>query len=341
MVRMFLGPDATGYSCIKIMKSDADDPRTTPDSERRKFLYNSKFSVQANLCDMWVVNTFQAGSGVTYYPPGSNSTTFTYMSVTIAQGTLWGFRNTAFPVLRYNVPLFDVKAKKGGGSNVYNQQMVAWTDSGAYYNGQGGFYAVGNFAQIGWAENMVLNNSLGNFTFGTPIVVTPNDTIDAFNKFRSRDKRLIVWNLPGNSDPVDDAPLLPPNGSKVIRINSQSMRMTKPGYDVDVATVQQLAFDNTRLPVKVIAAADIALPAGVSFFETGIALPETIALDVHFYSGSVVNYPSSPVNLDFGAEYWFDGTKIYFNATQAMRARCCILRTTARRPAAPSVCSGS
>lgn len=33
-----------------------------------------------------------------------------------------------------------------------------------------------------------------------------------------------------------------------------------------------------------------------------------------FYTGSVINYPSSP-------EYWFDGTKIYFDASQSMRAR--------------------
>ncbi|MGF6174733.1 hypothetical protein [Ensifer sp. 4252] len=148
MARIRIGNDYTGCGAFKVMKNNADDPYSTPDSERWKFLYNSKFGIQASLCDIWVVNTFQAGSGVTYYPPGSNSATFTYMSVTVAQGTLWGFRNIAFPTLRYNVPLFDVKAKKGGGSNVYNQQMVAWTDSSEYYHGQGGYYAVGNFAQL-------------------------------------------------------------------------------------------------------------------------------------------------------------------------------------------------
>lgn len=321
MVRTMIGIDSTGAACIKIMKSDADDPRTTPDSQRWKFLYNSKLGIQASLCDIWVVNTFQAGSGPTYYPPGSNSATFTYMSVTTAQGTLWGFRNTAFPTLRYNVPLFDVKAKKGGGSNRYNQQMVAWTDSGEYYNGQGGFYAVGNYAQIGWAENMVLNNNLGNFSYGTAIVVTPNDTIDVFNKFRSRDKRLNVWNLPGNNVAPDDAPVLAPNGTKTIKISSTELKIAKPGYNVDIATVQQMAFDASKLPVKVIAAGDIALPAGVSYYETGIPLPDTVALDVHFYDSATIMYPSNPQTLDFGAEYWFDGSRIGFEASKAMRAR--------------------
>lgn len=321
MVRTMIGIDSTGAACIKIMKSNADDPRTTPDSERWKFLYNSKLGIQASLCDIWVVNTFQPGSGYTYYPPGSNAATFTYMSLTVAQGTLWGLRNSAFPTLRYNVPLFDVKAKKGGGSNRYNQQMVAWTDSGEYYRGQGGYYAVGNYAQIGWAENMVLNNSLGNFAYGMPIIVTPNDGIDAFNKFRSRDKRLNVWNLPGNNVAPDDAPVLAPNGTKTIKISSSVLKIAKPGYSVDTATVQQMAFDASRLPVKVIAAADIAQPGGVSFYETGIPLPDTVALDAHFYDSATIMYPSNPQVLDFGAEYWFDGSRIYFDASKAMRAR--------------------
>ncbi|SDA39494.1 hypothetical protein [Sinorhizobium sp. NFACC03] len=321
MARIRIGNDSTGAGALKIMKNNADDPYSTPDSERWKFLYNSKFDIQASLCDIWVVNTFQAGNSVTYYPPGSNAATFTYMSVTVAQGTLWGFRNSAFPTLRYNVPLFDVKAKKGGGSNVYNQQMVAWTDSGEYYHGQGGYYAVGNFAQLGWVENMVLNNSLGNFAYGIPVIVTPNDGIDAFNRFRSRDKRVIVWNLPGNNAAPDDAPILAPNGTKTIKITSTETKIAKPGYNVDTATPQQMAMDPSKMPVKVIAAADIALPAGVSYYNTGVPLPDTVVLDVHFYDSATIMYPSNPQVLDFGAEYWFDGTNIGFNATKAMRAR--------------------
>lgn len=319
MVRTMIGVDSTGAGCIKIMKNNADDPRITPDSERWKFLYNSKVGIQANLCDIWVVNSYDGG--VTYYPPGSSASSFAHMSVITAQGTLWGFKNAAFPTLRYNIPLFDVKAKKGNGSNRYNQQMVAWTDNGAYYRGQGGFYAVGNFAQLGWCSGISLSNSLGYFPYGTMVIVTASDGIDAFNKFRSRDKRLFVWNLPGNNVAPDDAPILAPNGSKTIKITSTEVKVSKPGYNVDTATVQQMAFDDNRLPVKVIAAADIALPPGVSYFETGVPLPESVALDVHFYDSSVIMYPSNPQVLDFGAEYWFEGSRIGFEATKDMRAR--------------------
>ncbi|USJ24735.1 hypothetical protein [Ensifer adhaerens] len=327
MVRTMIGIDSTGAACIKIMKNDADNPRTTPDSDRRKFLYNSKFSVQANIADMELCNQISRpglndSAQYYYHPAGANSSNYQKCEGSGSGKSDWHYRNSAFPTLRYNVPLFDWKAKKGNGSNRFNQQMVAWTDSGAYYHGQGGFYEVGNARQIGWMQGFTGSVSqYGTMAYGTVAQITRFDTIDDFNKFQSRDKRLVVWNLPGNSDALDEAPPLAPNGTKTIRISSQAMKIAKPGYNVDTATVQQLAFDSTRLPVKVIAAGDIALPSGVSFYETGIALPDMIALDVHFYTGSVINYPSSPVNLDFGAEYWFDGTKIYFDATQAMRAR--------------------
>ncbi|MBD9621897.1 hypothetical protein IB279_02950 [Ensifer sp. ENS06] len=327
MARTFSGIDATGYACIKITKSDADDPRTTPDNQRWKFLYNSKFSIQANLADMELCNVISRpglndSAAYYYHPAGANAGNYEKCEGSGGGSSDWHYRNSAFPTLRYNVPLFDVKVKKGGGSNRYNQQMVAWTDSGSYYRGQGGFYAVGNYQQIGWVQGFTgAVSQYGSMAFGTVVKITRFDGIDAFNKFRSRDKRIVVWNLPGNSDPVDEAPLLAPNGSKVIKIAPDLMKAAKPGYNVDTATIRQLAFDNSRLPVKVIKAADIALPAGVSFFETGIQLPDMIALDVHFYSGAVIHYPSSPVDLDFGAEYWFDGSKIYFDATQAMRAR--------------------
>ncbi|OCP04992.1 MULTISPECIES: hypothetical protein [unclassified Ensifer] len=326
MVRTFFGLDTTGYPCIK-MTNDADDPRTTPDSERWKFRYNSKFSIQANFADMELCNVISRpglndSAVYNYHPAGSNSGNYQRCEGSGSGLSEWFYRNSAFPTLRYNVPLFDWKTKKGGGSNRYNQQMVAWADSGAYYRGQGGYYAVGNWAQVGWVQGFTGTVSqYGSMAFGALTRLYANDTIDGFNKFLSRDKRLNVWNLPGNSDPIDEAPPLPPNGSRIIQVSPNFVGASKPGYDVRTATVRELAFSNNRLPVKVIKAADIALPAGVSFYETGIALPDMVALDVHFYTGSVIHYPSSPVDLDFGAEYWFDGTKIYFDATQAMRAR--------------------
>jgi hypothetical protein len=221
------------------------------------------------------------------------------------------------------VPLFDWKQRKGNGSIRYNQNMVDWEDKGKYRSGRGGSYFTGNRDQGSWLINAseYSGGTSWSSDFCTAVFIDQQDDIDAFNPFSTRYRRLVVWDLPGDNTPIADAPNLAPNGAKTIRIASNAMKIAKPGYNVDIATYAQLAFDSTRLPVKVIRAADIALPSGQSFYECGFPVTDNVALDVHFYTGSTIMYPNNPVDLKFGAEYWFDGTRIYFDATQAMRAR--------------------
>lgn len=322
MPRTLIGNDSSGSGCIKIMKDLADNPYSTADSLRYKFLYNSKNNVQANLVDIQVVNVlFATGAGWIFYPAGSNSSTFTSMGSGYAAGTIWAYKNEYFPSLRYSVPLFDIKFKMAGGV-VYNQQMTQWQDKFDYYNGQGGSYKTGNGELFGWATGVNMS-AFGGATMpngGIFANITGNDGQTAFNKFLSRDKRIVTWNLPGNNVAVG-SPSLPPNGSKTLVIKSDQFKIAKPGYNVDTATGAQVAFDASNIPVKVLRSGDIALPAGVSYYETGVTLPDTVALDVHFYDGATITYPNNPKSVDFGATYWFDGSRIGFNATASMRAR--------------------
>ncbi|MDW9630369.1 hypothetical protein GOA75_10800 [Sinorhizobium meliloti] len=322
MTRTMIGRDSTGAGCVKIMKNDADDPRTTPDSQRSKFLYNSKYVLNASIAHIEVINSGFSGSTYQYFPAGSNSSNY---QKALGQGggeAWWFFRNSAFPKMKYNMPLFDVKATRTNTGR-FNQQRIQRRYSGKYYNDQGGYFFMGNWAQEPWVKNFSgVVSQYGSFPYGTFAHITISTLDDAYNRFQSRDKRLIVWNLPGNEDPSLEAPALAPNGAKNIIIRSDKMVIAKPGYNAETATEWQVAFDSRRVPVKVIAAADIAIPAGESFYETGITLPNTIALDVHFYTGSTIYYPWTPNLGDgVGADYWFSGSRIYFNASGAMRAR--------------------
>ncbi|MDX0218750.1 hypothetical protein GOC40_12175 [Sinorhizobium meliloti] len=322
MTRTMIGRDSTGAGCVKIMKNDADDPRTTPDSQRSKFLYNSKYALNASIAHIEVINSGFSGSTYQYFPAGSNSSNY---QKALGQGggeAWWFFRNSAFPKMKYNMPLFDVKATRTNTGR-FNQQRIQRRYSGKYHNDQGGYFFMGNWAQEPWVKNFSgVVSQYGSFPYGTFAHITTSTLDDAYNRFQSRDKRLIVWNLPGNEDPSLEAPALAPNGAKNIIIRSDAMVIAKPGYNAETATEWQVAFDSRRVPVKVIAAADIAIPAGESFYETGITLPNTIALDVHFYTGSTIYYPWTPNLGDgVGADYWFSGSRIYFNASGAMRAR--------------------
>lgn len=52
MPMLFDGIDYEGVPCLKITKDSADDPATTPDSEREKFAYNSKDGALAEIADI-------------------------------------------------------------------------------------------------------------------------------------------------------------------------------------------------------------------------------------------------------------------------------------------------
>jgi hypothetical protein len=316
-----IGPDSTGAGCLKITKSNADDPRTTPDSQRSKFLYNSKY-LNMEVADITVCNTF-GGQGIRTTPAGSTRNNFQTMEMGGVGESIWFYDRSFFPKLRYNVPLFDWKQRKGNGSIRYNQNMVDWEDKSKYRAGRGGSYFTGNRDQGFWMINgsEYSGGTSWSRPYCTAVFIDQDDDITAFNPFSTRYRRLVVWDLPGDNTPIADAPNLAPNGTKTIRFANNAMKIAKPGYNVDAANYAQLAFDSTRLPVKVIRAADIALPSGQSFYECGFPVTDNVALDVHFYTGSTIMYPNNPVALTFGAEYWFDGTRIYFNATQSMRAR--------------------
>jgi hypothetical protein len=323
--RTMIGIDSSGVGCIKIMKSSSDNPRTTPDSQRSKFLYNSKFDVQAQLADIATVNVPAAGSGFKYLPSGagpSNYTRFYEAESTGDGGVPQYFRNSYFNNLQYNLPLFDVKMKeKSTGYFVQNRYQRQY--SGKYYHNQGGYYISGNENEWGWYQNWYLGYSAGGtLSYGTRCTVTDRSP-DDYNPFSSPVKKLVLWNLPGDQSAIADKPGSSVSGKKSILISSTDFKIAKPGYDVDTATGQKLAFDASNRPVKAIASGDIAISAdGTTEFDTGFTLPSTVVADVHFYTGSTIYYPARPTDLDFGSRYYFSGSKIIFvNDGGAHRAR--------------------
>ncbi|CAN7446698.1 hypothetical protein LJR235_002870 [Pararhizobium sp. LjRoot235] len=320
MPRTLIGVDSTGIGCIKIMKSNSDDPRTTADTARSKFLYNSKFDVQPHI---WGFRDFNAGtSGLTYVPSGSNASNYEYA---VEQG-LYYVRNTLFGGLQYNMPVFDVKLVRNATWPVlrYKQNIFTRKWSGKYYNDNGGYYATLGASIEPWCSNFASGlSAFGTLAYGWFVEATTSDDNDNYNQDESRRQTIVLWNLPGNSGAITDAqPTTPTVGKRAVRITSTSLKIAKPGYDAATATGTQLAFDSTRNGMKIIAAADVSMPTGNSEYDTGIDLPDDVLADVHFYETGSIYYPSNPQNLEFGADYYFSGTKIKFvNGHSAGRAR--------------------
>lgn len=143
------------------------------------------------------------------------------------------------------------------------------------------------------------------------------------------DRQLTVWNLPGDETALLSPPQAPVPGQMTVQINSGQCRVSKAGYDVRTASRTQLVFDSVNRPLKVIYAADIAVPSGTTSLDMtpylrGIAVTGTLLADISAYQGGTLYFPTSPAtfNTNFGIQYIVSGVTVTLNNPYgACRAR--------------------
>jgi hypothetical protein len=331
MTRTLIGLDSTGVACVKITKGTFD-PVTTSDSLRERFYFNSKWTNQMETPEIEPLNYVPySGSSerVVRFPTGSTNATFSMMrrdgpgstgySVYYVRGPV------RYPLIRYDMPVFEILPILRSNGRYRSTFMVerqfgaAYGDAGVY----GGY--TGTPRRGEWKRRQeAFDNVTGfNLDYGLSYETSALSSSDQDSGY---DGTLIVYNLPGTNIPLD-GPTSPPSpvGKKTVQITSTQCRVAKPGYDVTTATPAQMAFDATGRPLNVIAADDIAIPTGTSFYSVGITLPDNTAIDLSCYNGgSSIYYPMrlSSNNAGYGVEYWVDGNLIRFNNTRtACRAR--------------------
>jgi hypothetical protein len=318
MPRTLIGLDYTGTACIKIMQSTADDPKTTPDSQSGKFRFNSKWAAQLRYQGSDFVSQL-GGAGSSYLPGGAGNSNFTRFSNKVSNnGQQYNFyRNSHFSGLEYNFPAFDVKyVSPSSGWYVGGRVSLAflgWQDrAGIYRQPQGG--------SVGWMENASVSGFGGGFfmSYGGEF---------RMNSEQPNNIKLLMWNLPADSSPIINQALSPVPGQMNVQITKNFCRVSKPGYDVRVATPSQMAFDSSSRPAKVIAADDILIPSGSSSYTVslpGVVISGELVVDIIFYQGSTVYFPSSPLSdeTQYGADYTVSGNSIIFsNPYGTCRAR--------------------
>lgn len=321
MTATLIGADYDGVQCVKIVKGNLN-PVTEPDGNVGSFLFNSKWA--ADIKVQYAEKTPYAG-GLVYTPSGSNVSTYQKVTyVGIGNQMNVAIKNSYFPDLPYQLPLYDLKIKRVADNKWIEVNRVRYQGEednlgreAAYWNTLDSGNSIWwlnythPFAQIGHVGNGIVFTGSVPGTDSTPF-----------------EKTVVVWRLPGNNVPIlDGAPLPPVVGQDSIRISDTGFRVAKPGYDVDTATATQLAFDSANRPASIIAGADISLPIGTTEYELNVAVPNSTVLDLYLYdSGGSVIFPMSPENGALVAEYWFSGTKLFIsNAVRACRARFIVL----------------
>lgn len=332
--RTFIGVDATGAACLKIMNDAADNPVTTPDSAVHKFRYNSKYDVIPEIAGLvypFDGPNYATGGGWVYYPSGRNHTNFDYAVRGLPSFPT--YREIApsmayYANLDYRDPLFMEFLQRPGDNEFVNTQTVT-INQGV---GNGGFVACGATAGAAWfggaqwvetgsswegtfPSNEAIWNTVGTVSGGQAAAqYPPYTTVTAF------------WNLPANNVPLNDAPTLTPvSGQKSIKINPGEFKVAKPGYSVDTATGSEVAFSSERRPVKIIKSGDVLLAGGGGTLsvDLGITVSDKMVAYVHCYvDGGAVYWPAHPLHPINGVTYRFSGQSIVFtNNNQTCRVR--------------------
>ncbi|MEQ1407785.1 hypothetical protein ABK249_22960 [Neorhizobium sp. Rsf11] len=326
MTRMRIGIDYEGVSCVKITKGTLP-PRTTLDSNRQAFLYNTKWEKNVRALALERA-PYTSGGGVE--PAGSSISSSNHYWYTVTGSVVTHvYKPSRYTSLDYLMPLVDVKPVSSSTLRYLEAQFV---QSSFGYQQRGQRWELirpsvyKDYRDISVAYGNVLVPYCWLFT---------NDYASEFNGRRFYS---VVWNLPGDETELVDPPAVAPvPGQKTIQINASHCRAAKPGYDVRTATPSQLAFDSSNRPVKIVRAADIAVPSGASEYDLGMTLPVNTVIDLHLYKGGTIYYPLNPADTSFGVQYWLEGTKIKFsNGSDACRARFMVLAFDDTPPTAGS-----
>ncbi|WP_440410605.1 hypothetical protein [Neorhizobium petrolearium] len=258
-----------------------------------------------------------ASAGVTgdyYEPAGSSAGTYKRATYTSFNQNIQIVRNTYFPGLVYDLPLFDMKIRRNADGHFIEQFRTRFQSGEDNLGREAGFYRTTvyglwylNLLTVGGGAGGVLDQH-----FGRPVGKCLRPEVPS-----GCEAFAIVWNLPGNDASIlDSEPLAPIAGQKVIDITRTACRVAKPGYDVRTATPTQLAFDSSRRPASVIKGGDIALPSGITEYELGFPVTANMVCDMILYDDVIV-FPMSQYGRSLIAEYWFSGTKLLINNTTA------------------------
>ncbi len=317
MTVTLIGFDYTDTPCIKITKGSYD-PATTKDSERHKFLFSSKWPNTASIGGVDTMTHVSGSGSKQFWPAGASKVTFTKARYEAYQI----YKKAHFPDLRYDLPMFSVqRRKKNGRMTIGGKKEVVDGEANAV-GWKGGYIAWGAFDSGPWAKGLGVWNvdpDDGNWTVGTGTVQILREGSGSF----------MPWNLPGDDTPLDgptgDGPA--GSGTLAIDIGPSALRVAKPGYATS-ASRRYLAFSSENNPLQAIAAGDVAVPKGRSYVTLPMALPTSTLVDLIFYEkSSAITYPAAATEgWDFGAEFWIDGDRLYFeNPDSAMRARYMVL----------------
>ncbi len=339
-----------GVGVVKIMRDNADDPFTTPNTDTGKFAFNSEQPGNkiGFILDIIVVEpdftSYPASGGTSlspnlvYLPPGSTAANceITVQSF-VASGNsfqYWYFFPTYFSN-KYGIsymPLVEVRDTTdyvnknkfpGPGLDTSTGQV---SGSGQIYS-----YLANYVQQAAWLSFAGSGSSGGGFSDNRPAVPVHLTSSGVANPYSRA--LMTVFALPAMSDDIPDYSGTAVSGQEVVRIDKGSggiARVALPGYDVYQVDEKRFLLHENRIPAKILAAGEIAVAAGgTAVITTRFALPLTTYMDFvarrdgsttteEFQFWSPPYIKSSSLSQEMGFSYVVSGNTITITSTADM-----------------------
>jgi len=298
---------------MKVTKYDADWPLDIPNTDFKRFYFNSETS---NLSYPWT--HFQFGPiNKTVYPNGLHQ--LSTGGLTTAQWVMESYVNGSgsnvysvfylvgrvpdlgiIPMVETRIVGTDnsVKIYDNYPTTTTNGWITAITNNAVIaqvrpYTGDQGHVSYARipaeFGYTGWA----VRPHTGGSGYAAEIV-------GDYNFMTS-----MIWDLPADNTPIPNPTATPVSGQIMFEASPNGVKLARPGYDIRTASGRQLIMDSDRTPIKCVMMGETpAIAPGTSYF---VAKPTSIDFDL---SPSMVcdticslngwGFAIPPVNLNTG-----------------------------------------
>ncbi|MER9911713.1 hypothetical protein NKJ71_13875 [Mesorhizobium sp. M0050] len=295
MPRFGMGITSGGKGVVKIMADNADDPRTTANSETGKFRFNSEQPGNSIgfILDIIVVEpdfvAYPPGGVPTnpnryFLPAGSNENnceilirchSFSGNTFQTWQFYLPYFQNkygiTYMPLCEVRTPTDYVNKKTFDGPRLDLTYVHAGTSGNidSYAACQALWYTV---VDSGY------NGGAGRNRPAISVAMTSSGAVSPISR-----GLMTVFALPMNDAAIPDYSGAPVSGQEVVRIDKDSggiARVALPGYTVYELDTKRFLLHEDRIPAKILGAGEIAVASGgTAVITTRFSLPLTTYMD--------------------------------------------------------------
>lgn len=272
MTCFFSGNIPSVGPAVRIMKDDADDPVTTPDSDTGKFLFNSRYQKLGyiqKILKLTIDQVTYPGNTADYYLPSGSTLSNCKLHVQNRRSGGTQYQTYFFYESYFDddfdfVPLVEVRF---GYNGTYYGPKIDIT----------AFLGAGTADSLGGWDSYIARIGTGRFAFTV--------RLDDSSGSKANEAIVAMFNLPLYDDALPDYSGSPVSWQETILFTDEdggTARISLPGYDVTETDPNRYIMHEAKVPAKLMASGELSLAKdAVGTITSAFTLPDATYLDFH------------------------------------------------------------